>query len=115
MPEAEQRPDELVSLFTLLEKQVYIGRMYLWVWRDLSKALARNPDLGQQAPFFFTFTLRAFINESFLHLSRLFDKTSGVVNLRRILKFIDQKALRFTKTCLLSTLEEGYCLGYAGR
>ncbi len=73
--------DEMETLLDEFEKQVRVGKMHFWVWRDLGKSLSKDPDPGNEAPGFFQLTMRAHMNEAFMHLSKLFDKSSDVVKL----------------------------------
>ena len=36
--------DEMEILLDEFEKQVYGGKMHLWIWRDLGKSLGNDPD-----------------------------------------------------------------------
>ena len=88
--------DEMETLLDEFEKQVRVGKMHFWVWRDLGKSLSKDPDLGNEAPGFFQLTLRAHMNEAFMHLSKLFDKSSDVVKLSDLLECAEQNAGKFT-------------------
>ena len=89
--------DEMETLLDELEKQVRVGKMHFWVWRDLGKFLSKDPELGYEAPGFSQLTLRAHMDEAFPHMSKLFDKSSDVVKLSDLLERAKQNAGKFTR------------------
>ena len=69
--------------------------MHLWVWRGVTNALIERPNVRSVAPVFFGLTLRAHIDEAFLHLARLVEKRNDVLSLWTLLKCVDSNAAHF--------------------
>lgn len=88
---------KLDALIDFLTKQVYLGRMHLWIWRHLNDALVQNSDVLGISPVFFQLTLRAHIDEAFLHLSRLLDRKRRNLRLRALLDCAEEHAGKFEK------------------
>lgn len=59
---------DLDSLADKLAKEIYLGRMHLWVWLRLNNELVKRKETYPNAPFFWQMTLRAHCDEAFYTL-----------------------------------------------
>lgn len=88
---------ELGPLLDAVMNEALWGQMYLWLWRDLGRALAEKPNVAKISPNFFRLTLSACIYEIYLRLSKLFDKRPDAASLRNLLEYARKSEGAFKK------------------
>jgi AbiU2 len=93
--EKEAPMSKLDDVLLALAKEVVMGRSHLWNWWCLCLILNRKPELLQKGPVFLGLTLKAHINESWLSLAKLYDKTPHTITIASVIELAEKHAGQF--------------------
>lgn len=96
---------EFEDVLGALAKETVMGRSHLWSWWFLSLTLNRRPELLEKAPIFLGLTLKAHVNEAWLTLTKLYDKTYGTATIPYALELAEKNAGQFRSASAVSARE----------
>lgn len=90
MPSSELK--DLKTALDRITQQLYLGRTYLLLDRAARKYLHENRDVAKMAPVYLTLTLLGLRDEAIIHVCRLYDRDTRVLNLKRLRTLAESKA-----------------------